>query len=370
MLNELTQEQLAKLPFYRDKWLKIGLSTEPADRETAERGVDLAYQAVGLPPPRIKLWLRSPFEGCVGAYLLSQVGDQVRSQVRDQVKNQVMAQVRAQVGNQVKNQVVDQVEARVWDQVWDQVWARVWDQVWDQMKDQVGEQVRDQVEDQVRKQVEEPVRDQVGGASYGQHDASWLGFCDFFHMETAITGLEALEGLWLLAQSCSWGWFYKDAVILTERPIFLARDDDHRLHCSDKAAISYSDGFRVYAWHGVRVPEWVIKQPELITVEKIDKEENQEIRRVLLERFGEGRYLEESGAELIHEDRYGKLYRKEIPGDEPLEMVRVENATPESDGSRKIYYLRVPPNTCKTAHEAVAWTFGLTPEQYQPIIET
>ena len=44
-------------------------------------------------------------------------------------------------------------------------------------------------------------------------------------------------------------------------------------------------------------------------------------------------------------------------------------ATPESDGTRKQYVLRVPP-TARTARKAVAWTFGLQPNQYLPQIET
>jgi hypothetical protein len=103
----------------------------------------------------------------------------------------------------------------------------------------------------------------------------------------------------------------------------------------------------------------------LITTHSIDQEKNQEVRRVLIERYGEARYLEDSGAAMIHEDHFGKLYSKEIPGDEPIVMVRVINASPEPDGHHKPYWLRVPP-TVKSAHEAVAWTFGLTPEQYQP----
>jgi hypothetical protein len=51
-------------------------------------------------------------------------------------------------------------------------------------------------------------------------------------------------------------------------------------------------------------------------------------------------------------------------------MVRVDNSTPEPDGSRKPYWLRVPP-TVQSAREAVAWTFGVEhPEQYQPLRET
>ncbi len=41
----------------------------------------------------------------------------------------------------------------------------------------------------------------------------------------------------------------------------------------------------------------------------------------------------------------------------------MENGSLEPDGSRKRYFLLVPP-TCRTAIEAVAWTYGLTAEEY------
>jgi hypothetical protein len=43
--------------------------------------------------------------------------------------------------------------------------------------------------------------------------------------------------------------------------------------------------------------------------------------------------------------------------------VEVENATPEADGTRRHYWLRVP-SRMRTAREAVAWTYGLSAEQY------
>ena len=113
----------------------------------------------------------------------------------------------------------------------------------------------------------------------------------------------------------------------------------------------------------------MILRPETITVARIEGETNAEVRRVLMERYGESRYLADSGAAPIHTDSYGTLFRKEIPGDEPLVMVRVINSTPEPDGHGKSYWLRVPP-TIETAHAAVAWTFGMDAKDYQPDVES
>jgi hypothetical protein len=50
-------------------------------------------------------------------------------------------------------------------------------------------------------------------------------------------------------------------------------------------------------------------------------------------------------------------------------MVEVREATPHPDGRPKHHWLRVPP-TMTTAHEAVAWTFGLAAQECAPQIET
>ncbi len=70
-LTELTAEQEAALVEYRDQWLKIGLDTNPTNRAEAEAAVRLAYECGGLLPPKIIVWLRSPFEGAIGAAMFA-----------------------------------------------------------------------------------------------------------------------------------------------------------------------------------------------------------------------------------------------------------------------------------------------------------
>ena len=80
-------------------------------------------------------------------------------------------------------------------------------------------------------------------------------------------------------------------------------------------------------------------------------------------------YLLDSGAEIRHYDQYGTLYVTEQSNDEQIVMVRVTNSTPEQNGEHRTYFLRVPPNMM-TAREAVAWTFGLTTDEYFPQVES
>jgi hypothetical protein len=127
----------------------------------------------------------------------------------------------------------------------------------------------------------------------------------------------------------------------------------------------------------VRVPRYVIEDPAQIDVARIGAETNAEIRRVMIERYrhgenvsGSAAYVRDSGAKrLDHDERFGTLWRRDLPNDEPIVMIEVINSTPEPDGRFKRYWLRVPPDT-KTAHEAVAWTFGVPAKDYAPAVET
>lgn len=134
-------------------------------------------------------------------------------------------------------------------------------------------------------------------------------------------------------------------------------------------ALLFPDGYAAYAWHGVHVGESIIEAPQEITVETIESEWNAEVRRVMLERFGWQRYMQEVHKKLHVEPGIGELYRKNLLHDEPLVMVKVINRSPEPDGSRKFYMLRVPPEM-KTVREAIAWTFGLSEAEYYPDVET
>lgn len=63
-IQSLTPEQEAKLPFYREKWIKIGLATGPADFDKAREALKAAYRVAGLEPPPDNMFLhmQSPVE--------------------------------------------------------------------------------------------------------------------------------------------------------------------------------------------------------------------------------------------------------------------------------------------------------------------
>jgi hypothetical protein len=168
--------------------------------------------------------------------------------------------------------------------------------------------------------------------------------------------------------------FYEGIAFVCEYPIHSRLDPEHRFHDENGPALKFGDEFHAHFWHGRRVTRDIIESPESITVERIEREKNVETRSILIERYGLERFLNDSGAKKINEDECGVLYRKvftsaDVMMDEPLVVVMVNNSTPEPDGSTKQYFLRVPPNV-RTAREAVAWTFGMSEDDYAPGIES
>ncbi len=71
---------------------------------------------------------------------------------------------------------------------------------------------------------------------------------------------------------------------------------------------------------------------------------------------------------LVNESRFGRLWKSPSSGEDEI-VVEVINATPESDGTREGFFIRVPPNM-QTAKQAVAWSFGLHEDEYEPDIQS
>src|SRR5262249_49394182 len=72
-----------------------------------------------------------------------------------------------------------------------------------------------------------------------------------------------------------------------------------RLHCEDAPAIQYEDGSGLYFWRGVEVPERMILYPGEMRVEEIIHERNAEVRRAMIERYGQERFILDAGAQQI-----------------------------------------------------------------------
>lgn len=197
----------------------------------------------------------------------------------------------------------------------------------------------------------------------GLEQATWAGAVD-------LAGMEGPEAAFAdLAFHVDRLYPYEAIAIAVHMPSAVRLDADGRPHGEDGPALTWPDCTSICAWRGHVVPPELVDPALTLNLARIRRESTAERRGVLIERYGLGRYLLDSGAREISRDSCGRLYHLAQPWDEPIVAVRVVNSTAEPDGTRQEFWLRVPP-TAATAREGVAWTFGLDEEQYAPAFES
>jgi len=330
VVKELTEDKKSKFPEYVDKWVKIGLSTEECDVVSAVEWIGKSYEAVKLDKPKFIIGpVNSPYEGGLAEKILQEF---VSNEIEFKDAKHLNELVLAEIDN--------------------------------------------------RKRADKPESISISNQMYGCAEY-WVSFYDFWKTEfPEIENIEIGEPSAQLAKYIGWWTPMKDIAILQHRPFEIHRDDQNRLHNTEGPAISYRDCkfSTIYRVHGVNVPKKVIDRD--FNAHDIENEENVEVRRVMIDLYGEGRFLEETNAEVVNEDEFGTLFVKHLKDDpEPMYVVKVVNSTPEPDGSYKDYFIRVDPNMyggLKTARAAIASTWRNedgslvfeSPEDYDCSIET
>ena len=108
------------------------------------------------------------------------------------------------------------------------------------------------------------------------------------------------------------------------------------------------------------VDQYLILVADVIDPKQVLTIENAEIRRYMIKRIGYENIKDSVQAEVIHKDGYNEL----------LKFENGEKYVKVKDSSTDREYLLYVEGKHKTCRSAIAWTFGLKEEEYNPIIET
>ena len=312
----MTEDQKALMALYAQKWIEIGLCTDPADRPRAEAAVRECYRLAKIPmPPRI-VWVQSDWVGAFAAMIAESIWRERRKgsggshvavdgAVDDAVDVAVDVAVRGAVGGAQKRGKNKKLTLSGWHYWYGgQLWA---------------------------------------------YFAAYSGF-----MRDVLKVTLPTSAYHDLVESCGHVWFNRDFVMICERINACRKDERGRLHSESGLALEYRDGTGLWMIHGVRVPGEVVMKPESLTVERVDKETNAEVRRIMIERMGVAKYLRESNAKTIHMDALT------IPGSAPRALIEDRHQNrwlAGTDGSTgRVYIMPVPreAQTCSQAHNLIA----------------
>ena len=363
---------------YLEHWAAAQLSCEPANRSVADESVRLSYATAGLNPPERIVWCGGPLEITDALRRVSptdRVGSSVKAQVFDQIRHSVgvLAEVFWNEVIAATAQLTNAGAGRAPMHGYGACKA---------VSAAVNRVVRDAASvdlatltirarhalHRLRGMPRVLPRESFEEVAVGPNDFACLGPYAYLHDVFAWREpTQSMQAWFGIAKSAGWIVPYEHVCWISEQPSALHWDGRGRLHCLEGPALRYRDGWCVHAWKGVQVPAWMIKHPERITPARIDDTFDPVLRNSMIEIMTPERFVKTGTVSKVAEDETGVLWRKSwsFRGVTIGSWCAVEvvNGTPEPDGSRRHYFLRVP-SSVRAAREAVAWTYGISEHEY------
>jgi hypothetical protein len=395
-IEKMTEEQEGQLVEYREEIYQKGISCEPADFEKAESAITAMYTEIEKGNPYF--WhVSSPLMACfvisylknnkdnlwdnLGANLRDNLWDNLWdnlganlmanlwANLRANLGDNLMASLGANLGDNLRDNLWDNLGANLGDNLGaslrDNLRASLWASLWANLWDNLGANLRDNLWDNLMASLRDNKIEYQGTDMWGQQDMYWVAFYEFPYLFLDIKykddELNKLTMWKEIGMSAMWWYPFEGICFICDRPQELNFDEQKRLHAEDRSAYLFRDGWNGYYWHGVSVPEYVVMRPEEITPKKITEEKNQEVKRVMMERYGWHKYLDNVSAKLI-DKRLDPTNGKDLllyefkEDDVTYKVLKVVNGTPEQNGEFKEYGLRVPTDQ-DNALDAVIWTY-------------
>ncbi len=322
-IESLTKEQEDYLPIFRDEWLKIGLSTEAVDQKLSTGAVKQLYSAGGMEEP-IVMHFQSPWQCIMVINFLQKFGDLPKNNLRanlrgnlgdnlwenlwESIGDNLWESLRDNLGENLGDNLWESIEDNLWESLWENLRGNLGDNLWESIRESLRDNLGDNLEanlgnnlganlrgnlrGNLRDNLWESLRDNLGGNLWenlrdnlkeslkdnleyiqtwfwaGQ-DASWLAFYEFGEkIGVKYQKTDHFHAYIDFAKSSGWGYFYPGIAIVSDRPELIIKDLENRLHCEDGPALKFRDGYSIYCWHGINVPEnWILEKDKLSPTE-------------------------------------------------------------------------------------------------------
>ena len=301
--KQLTPDQEALLPVYRDKWRAIAHSTAPIDPQKVTEAVQALYQVRNLECPPLRFY---------------QGPQAVTNMIRNYSDAQIAQELGAAIWINLRGEVEQSLRSNLFDSGWTQ--AR---NAYEFRADQFWETLSPQFEISVWSRWLGDLETPLGSLRRGQliKPEAWAGFGAFLDFCISEIGIPCDRQLWetfqQIVRECGWIYLFERTALICSRPTNLLFDTESRPHAEGKPAISFADGLAVYAYHGVHLPD---SYGQLPTSEWrsawILNQRNAELRRVLIQAIGYTRICDELNA--ISLDTWREYTLLQIPANTGL----------------------------------------------------
>ncbi len=321
--KELTPEQEAIIPEWNEKWKKVILSTSDGNmnKELCTQAAKGMYKAAKLQEPQV-LFVHSPLVAAVSGASAA-VCLFMNAPKWEEYALQDMPGVNAELLKFLANKAsfdtvllpcLEKIISHFPQQMQMDIVSTV-KAIYKLNKDSeeamsavvVSEEQRKFISSFMASCAQHATRSMNGGNLW----ASWCGFISYFRdvLKVELDEFKDYAHYENLALNSGWRYVHEKYCIISDKPQILStiiRDGVHIPSNEEGPSHAWADGWRLWYINGVIVDEQIVMRPETQTIEQIDGEQNAEIRRIRIERYGWDKYLEAKEAEVI-EHRYNPI---------------------------------------------------------------
>lgn len=251
-IEQLTSEQEALIPVYREKWRALRLSSKPTNRQAATEAIKAAYELLSLSEPDI-LFFSNP-DMAIG-YLRNHLEQNEHPAIKQPSKHQQTRLFWHYLSMCLERQLEAQIEVQLYKNLWMQlISSNPWGSF--ELGHPFGVQLGHYFP------ISPPLWRRLWGEGYdlavAQPDmwASHGALFDFcFMVLGCLHNLKVWQVFQVITLECGLIFPYEEKCIVCDRPIKILVDSQGRLHAEGEPALLFADGSRVYVHHGVRLPE-------------------------------------------------------------------------------------------------------------------
>lgn len=293
---KLTDEHRAHIPEWNERWIKIIMSCEPIDIDQTTSAVKSMYRVANLAEPRV-IYAPSAYVGLTMLAACASVDPEIRPDTNDPFINAIFDGASSQMIN--GNRWVSEKFGSTPEETIDNCVDRI--------------KKLDPDRQKFRTVLSNWSSYYNGGSEWG----SWASYLSFVRDVVGWTH-PSVENYKFYEQAVLHGgprFMAAHTCIICDRPVVRHINEDNQLHNASGPAIEWLCGSKVWYIGGVKVDEQIVMRPETQTIKQIEAEDNNEVKRVRIERFGWVQYLHQSGSQVVdkrHNDRDNQdevLYR-------------------------------------------------------------
>ena len=326
---------------FRKEWIDIGLNTDRCDRKKSEEAIEVIYRKAGYAKPKF-IWAVSPIDAVSIILKYDGAGGEPESHESRYKENPNLGEsTDIEFQSFITPEMVLEGVRKI-------------------VQSKGGKFPANDQEAQSK--FNDTCKSFINSCFYGQHEW-WVPQYLFprQHMD-AVYNDEANEIIdtWeILSRNCGWWGAFPEVALCVEKPIKQCINEQDQLHNDQGPAVLYEDGLALWLIDGLRVDEQIVMRPETQTIEQINREENQDIRSIRIERYGWVNYLMNTNSKVI-DSRHNTIENTQ------------EALMQTPDGARRLlvtcptnrkFALGVP-ETVKTCEEAQLWLGnGLNPNR-------